>query len=230
MPCPRTHSTRCSQTPNRQNAKCGASAGSWSRSRASRPVDTTPPLRLSPGGAAPRRSARSSSARTSFRGSRTTSGSDSPQQVARIAASGSSRVPQDGDPCLYCMQPLSPTAIGLLTRYRTFLDETLRPAAHDSADRSRRGTPGAERVRVESSDGVRHRPRSKTRLPTGRPGGEGLGRRDHRDHGEGEGPSVLGNQRGDGSRQRRREGTRRPTTHPCPGTGWPSGPSSPTTW
>ncbi|HET9871904.1 MAG TPA: AAA family ATPase [Propionibacteriaceae bacterium] len=33
--------------------------------------------------------------------------------------------PRDGDACLYCMQPLSPTAIDLLTRYRTFLDETL---------------------------------------------------------------------------------------------------------
>lgn len=33
--------------------------------------------------------------------------------------------PTAGDKCLYCMQKLSPTALNLLTRYRTFLDETL---------------------------------------------------------------------------------------------------------
>lgn len=33
--------------------------------------------------------------------------------------------PTAGDKCLYCMQELSPTALNLLTRYRTFLDETL---------------------------------------------------------------------------------------------------------
>ncbi|MFF1945137.1 AAA family ATPase [Rhodococcus qingshengii] len=33
--------------------------------------------------------------------------------------------PQSGDACLYCMQELSPAALNLLTRYRTFLDETL---------------------------------------------------------------------------------------------------------
>lgn len=33
--------------------------------------------------------------------------------------------PASGDKCLYCMQELSPTALNLLTRYRTFLDETL---------------------------------------------------------------------------------------------------------
>lgn len=33
--------------------------------------------------------------------------------------------PTVGDKCLYCMQELSPTALNLLTRYRTFLDETL---------------------------------------------------------------------------------------------------------
>ena len=38
---------------------------------------------------------------------------------------GHDEYPRDGDACLYCMQPLSPTAIDLLTRYRTFLDETL---------------------------------------------------------------------------------------------------------
>ena len=38
---------------------------------------------------------------------------------------GQDEYPQNGDACLYCMHPLSPTAIYLLTRYRTFLDETL---------------------------------------------------------------------------------------------------------
>lgn len=38
---------------------------------------------------------------------------------------GREHYPQEGDSCLYCMQPLSPTAIALLGRYRTFLDETL---------------------------------------------------------------------------------------------------------
>nr|WP_271209149.1 AAA family ATPase [Rhodococcus wratislaviensis]GLK33611.1 hypothetical protein GCM10017611_04530 [Rhodococcus wratislaviensis] len=38
---------------------------------------------------------------------------------------GRNHYPQAGDHCLYCMQTLSPTAIALLTRYRTFLDETL---------------------------------------------------------------------------------------------------------
>lgn len=38
---------------------------------------------------------------------------------------GRDHYPQNGDSCLYCMQSLSPTAIALLTRYRTFLDETL---------------------------------------------------------------------------------------------------------
>lgn len=33
--------------------------------------------------------------------------------------------PTAGDKCLYCMQELSPAALNLLTRYRTFLDETL---------------------------------------------------------------------------------------------------------
>lgn len=33
--------------------------------------------------------------------------------------------PEEGDSCLYCMQTLSPAAISLLTRYRTFLDDTL---------------------------------------------------------------------------------------------------------
>jgi len=33
--------------------------------------------------------------------------------------------PQDGDACLYCMQPLGSVAKDLLSRYRTFLDETL---------------------------------------------------------------------------------------------------------
>lgn len=38
---------------------------------------------------------------------------------------GRDHYPADGDSCLYCMQPLSPIALSLLTRYRTFLDETL---------------------------------------------------------------------------------------------------------
>lgn len=38
---------------------------------------------------------------------------------------GDNQYPQEGDSCLYCMQTLSPAAIALLTRYRTFLDETL---------------------------------------------------------------------------------------------------------
>jgi recombinational DNA repair ATPase RecF len=38
---------------------------------------------------------------------------------------GHDAYPRDGDVCLYCMQPLSPTAVDLLTRYRRFLDETL---------------------------------------------------------------------------------------------------------
>lgn len=38
---------------------------------------------------------------------------------------GHDEYPRDGDACIYCMQPLSPTAVDLLTRYRTFLDETL---------------------------------------------------------------------------------------------------------
>ncbi|MFS0866047.1 AAA family ATPase [Microbacterium sp. 179-B 1A2 NHS] len=33
--------------------------------------------------------------------------------------------PTVGDKCLYCMQELNPTALNLLNRYRTFLDETL---------------------------------------------------------------------------------------------------------
>jgi len=32
--------------------------------------------------------------------------------------------PQDGDRCLYCRQPLSPDALDLLGRYRTFMDES----------------------------------------------------------------------------------------------------------
>lgn len=38
---------------------------------------------------------------------------------------GLEHYPSTGDSCLYCMQGLSPTALNLLTRYRTFLDETL---------------------------------------------------------------------------------------------------------
>lgn len=38
---------------------------------------------------------------------------------------GRDHYPQDGDSCLYCQQMLSPTAVALLSRYRTFLDETL---------------------------------------------------------------------------------------------------------
>lgn len=38
---------------------------------------------------------------------------------------GREHYPTTGDSCLYCMQELSPTALNLLTRYRTFLDETL---------------------------------------------------------------------------------------------------------
>ncbi|GAB3702687.1 AAA family ATPase [Mariniluteicoccus flavus] len=38
---------------------------------------------------------------------------------------GRGHYPTAGDKCLYCMQELSPTALNLLTRYRTFLDETL---------------------------------------------------------------------------------------------------------
>jgi hypothetical protein len=33
--------------------------------------------------------------------------------------------PRNGDACLYCVQELSPAALDLLTRYRTYLDETL---------------------------------------------------------------------------------------------------------
>ncbi|MEN4478204.1 AAA family ATPase [Mycolicibacterium cosmeticum] len=38
---------------------------------------------------------------------------------------GQEHYPGDGDACLYCLQALSPAALNLLTRYRTFLDETL---------------------------------------------------------------------------------------------------------
>ncbi len=38
---------------------------------------------------------------------------------------GREHYPAAGDKCLYCMQELSSTALNLLTRYRTFLDETL---------------------------------------------------------------------------------------------------------
>jgi energy-coupling factor transporter ATP-binding protein EcfA2 len=38
---------------------------------------------------------------------------------------GRDHYPATGDSCLYCMQELSPTALNLLARYRTFLDETL---------------------------------------------------------------------------------------------------------
>lgn len=38
---------------------------------------------------------------------------------------GREHYPTAGDTCLYCMQELSTTALNLLTRYRTFLDETL---------------------------------------------------------------------------------------------------------
>ncbi|OZC63557.1 hypothetical protein CH306_26555 [Rhodococcus sp. 15-725-2-2b] len=38
---------------------------------------------------------------------------------------GRNQYPEEGDSCLYCMQALSPTAIALLTRYRSFLDEML---------------------------------------------------------------------------------------------------------
>jgi recombinational DNA repair ATPase RecF len=38
---------------------------------------------------------------------------------------GQEHYPRNGDVCLYCMQELSPAALDLLTRYRTFLDETL---------------------------------------------------------------------------------------------------------
>lgn len=38
---------------------------------------------------------------------------------------GREHYPTAGDMCLYCMQELSPTALNLLARYRTFLDETL---------------------------------------------------------------------------------------------------------
>ena len=33
--------------------------------------------------------------------------------------------PEDGDRCLYCRQPLSPEALDLVRRYRTFMDESL---------------------------------------------------------------------------------------------------------
>lgn len=33
--------------------------------------------------------------------------------------------PEVGEPCLYCMQELGPVALNLLSRYRTFLDETV---------------------------------------------------------------------------------------------------------
>lgn len=38
---------------------------------------------------------------------------------------GQEHYPRNGDACLYCMQELSPAALDLLTRYRTFLDETI---------------------------------------------------------------------------------------------------------
>ncbi|MFT3862349.1 AAA family ATPase [Micropruina sp.] len=38
---------------------------------------------------------------------------------------GRDHYPQAGDACLYCMQPLSPAGLALVSRYRTFLDETL---------------------------------------------------------------------------------------------------------
>lgn len=38
---------------------------------------------------------------------------------------GRDHYPQDGDSCLYCMQPLSFAGLALVSRYRTFLDETL---------------------------------------------------------------------------------------------------------
>jgi len=38
---------------------------------------------------------------------------------------GREHYPNAGDTCLYCMQELGPAALNLLTRYRTFLDETL---------------------------------------------------------------------------------------------------------
>lgn len=38
---------------------------------------------------------------------------------------GLDHYPKEDDACLYCMQTLSPAAISLITRYRTFLDETL---------------------------------------------------------------------------------------------------------
>lgn len=38
---------------------------------------------------------------------------------------GHDHYPQPGDHCVYCMQELNPAALNLLSRYRTFLDETL---------------------------------------------------------------------------------------------------------
>lgn len=45
---------------------------------------------------------------------------------------GLEHFPSTGDSCLYCMQELSPTALDLLTRYRTFLDETLVQQVEDA--------------------------------------------------------------------------------------------------
>lgn len=45
---------------------------------------------------------------------------------------GQEHYPQDGDSCLYCMQKLSPAALGLVTRYRTFLDQTLAQQVNDA--------------------------------------------------------------------------------------------------
>lgn len=45
---------------------------------------------------------------------------------------GLEHFPSAGDSCLYCMQELSSTALNLLTRYRTFLDETLVQQVEDA--------------------------------------------------------------------------------------------------
>ncbi|OUZ06432.1 hypothetical protein BHE97_19025 [Aeromicrobium sp. PE09-221] len=64
---------------------------------------------------------------------------------------GLEHYPSTGDSCLYCMQELSPTALNLLTRYRTFLDETLVrqvEEAKTALDRSKLSFEEAELARA----------------------------------------------------------------------------------
>lgn len=60
---------------------------------------------------------------------------------------GAEHYPQSGDTCLYCTQELSPSALDLIGRYRTFLDETVSQQLAAAQDALR-----VTRVRMDASE------------------------------------------------------------------------------